>query len=143
MTPDPVTPGQFAADRFGGTVLDEDIPELVRGLGGVRKLNAASAASETTRTGARPGPADEFDAMHHEDAARRQFAYTTGRPPSGWEIAGPPSPGCHPCARMGSGCEQHRRPLGSAIPLPPHPWPSDPGPDEGKHAPYSLTRSVA
>jgi hypothetical protein len=141
--PEPITPGQVAADQFPDGVNDGNMQEFLAALGSTRKLNDAVAAVESTRAGDRPGPGDEFDAMHFEDAERRRFAAVVGRPPTGWEIAGPPAAGCHPCGRMGSGCEAHRRKLGTPIPLPPHPWPSDPGPDEAKHAPYSLTRSVA
>lgn len=140
--PDPVTPGQYARDHYDGVITDEDIPGLLAGLGGTRRLNDAVAAVESTRAGERPGPSDEFDVMHFEDGERRRFAATVGRPPTGWEIAGPPAAGCHACGRMGSGCEAHRRKLGTAIPLPPHPWPSDPGPDEAKHAPYNVLNSV-
>jgi hypothetical protein len=142
--PSPITPGQFAADQYDGTVTgDGDVGELIRGLDSIRRLNHATAAIETTRASAgRPEPSDELDSMDREDLARRYFVSVVGRPPHPWELNGAPIYGCHACARMGEGCDEHRRPLGSAIPLPPRPWPSDPGPDDAKHAPYSLTRSV-
>ena len=140
MTQDihPISPGEVA-DRFNGFITDADLPDFIAGLAGARKVNAAAEVAEVTRARAgRPTPEDEYDAMHREDLYRRQFAETVGRGPASWELAGPPAAGCHPCARLGSGCADHGRKPGDPIPLPPHPWPSEGGPD----IPYNLLRSV-
>jgi hypothetical protein len=93
-----ISPGEVAADRFGGSVSSEDVPILMAALDRVARFNDAVDASETTRAGPRPSAADEVDSMHCEDFARRYFASLIGRPPAPWELSGPPAAGCHACA---------------------------------------------